>query len=168
MGKPAVLSFDPNMRTDHLVLVQPTFTLGSAVSLSTRQPAGPVRRGFLPLSPSAPSLTLSLACTGEFFEENDVALAEAASNNPTAYIAETGWPTESMTPENATLGAAVAGVSELQTFLDTYPCAANRNGSYYFYFEPFDEPWKERYGGVEPVRPLPPTLLECALVVDVC
>jgi len=88
--------------------------------------------------------------TWDFFEENDVALAEAASNNPTAYIAETGWPTESMTPENATLGAAVAGVSELQTFLDTYPCAANRNGSYYFYFEPFDEPWKERYGGVEP------------------
>ncbi|GAA6054305.1 hypothetical protein JCM3770_001425 [Rhodotorula araucariae] len=84
--------------------------------------------------------------TWEFFENNDVNLASAAPNNPTAYIAETGWPTQSMTPENATLGAAVAGVSELQTFLDSYPCQANQNQSYYFYFEP----WKERYGGVEP------------------
>jgi len=41
-----------------------------------------------------------------------------------------------MTPLNATLGAAVAGIPELQTFLDTYPCQANTNGSYYFYFEP--------------------------------
>ncbi|KPV74362.1 glycoside hydrolase family 17 protein [Rhodotorula graminis WP1] len=88
--------------------------------------------------------------TWDFFEQNDVVLAEAASNKPTAYIAETGWPTQSMTPENATLGAAVAGVGELQTFLDTYPCQANANQSYYFYFEPFDEPWKERFGGVEP------------------
>ncbi|GAA5846379.1 hypothetical protein JCM9279_001352 [Rhodotorula babjevae] len=88
--------------------------------------------------------------TWDFFEQNDVVLAEAAPNKPTAYIAETGWPTRSMTPDNATLGAAVAGVSELQTFLDTYPCQANANQSYYFYFEPFDEPWKERYGGVEP------------------
>jgi len=41
-----------------------------------------------------------------------------------------------MTPLNATLGAAVAGIPQLQTFLDTYPCQANTNGSYYFYFEP--------------------------------
>ncbi|GAA6020538.1 hypothetical protein JCM11491_000787 [Sporobolomyces phaffii] len=88
--------------------------------------------------------------TWEFFEENDVAVAQAASNKPTAYIAETGWPTASMTPENATYGGAVAGVSQLQTFLDTFPCQANQNGSYYFYFEPFDEPWKEQFGGVEP------------------
>ncbi|GAA6025557.1 hypothetical protein JCM10207_008897 [Rhodosporidiobolus poonsookiae] len=88
--------------------------------------------------------------TWDYFTENDVSVSEAVANKPTPYIAETGWPTESMTPENATLGAAVAGVSELQTFLDTYPCQANKNESYYFYFEPFDEPWKERYGGVEP------------------
>lgn len=34
-----------------------------------------------------------------------------------------------MTAENATLGGAVAGVSELQTFLNTYPCQANANNS---------------------------------------
>ncbi|GAA5860843.1 hypothetical protein JCM3774_003161 [Rhodotorula dairenensis] len=88
--------------------------------------------------------------TWEFFEQNDVAISEAVSNKPTPYIAETGWPTDSMTAENATLGGAVAGVSELQTFLNTYPCQANANDSYYFYFEPFDEPWKVQFGGVEP------------------
>ncbi|GAA5873685.1 hypothetical protein JCM16303_002556 [Sporobolomyces ruberrimus] len=88
--------------------------------------------------------------TWDFFETKDVSVAEAASNKPIAYIAETGWPTQSMTPENTTLQGAVAGISELQTFLDTYPCQANANGSYYFYFEPFDEPWKEQFGGVEP------------------
>ncbi|KWU44761.1 glycoside hydrolase, partial [Rhodotorula sp. JG-1b] len=88
--------------------------------------------------------------TWEFFEENDVAISEAVSNKPVPYVAETGWPTASMTPENATLGGAVAGVSELQTFLDTYPCQANANESYYFFFEPFDEPWKVQFGGVEP------------------
>lgn len=62
-------------------------------------------------------------------------------NKPTAYIAETGWPTASMTPENATYEGAVAGVSELQTFLNTYPCQANQNGSYYFYFEPVSPRW---------------------------
>ncbi|GAA5972063.1 hypothetical protein JCM11641_002479 [Rhodosporidiobolus odoratus] len=88
--------------------------------------------------------------TWDYFTQNDVSVSEKVANNPVPYIAETGWPTQSMTPENATLGGAVAGVSQLQTFLDTYPCQANKNQSYYFYFEPFDEPWKERYGGVEP------------------
>ncbi|GAA5825091.1 hypothetical protein JCM11251_006095 [Rhodosporidiobolus azoricus] len=88
--------------------------------------------------------------TWDFFEQNDVVISEAAPNKPQTYIAETGWPTGSMTTADATLDAAVAGVKQLQTFLDTYPCQANKNESYYFYFEPFDEPWKERYGGVEP------------------
>ncbi|GAA5994614.1 hypothetical protein JCM5350_003964 [Sporobolomyces pararoseus] len=84
--------------------------------------------------------------TWEYFQDNTVSVSEAVSNKPTAYIAETGWPTASMTPENATFEGAVAGVSQLQTFLNTYPCQANSNGSYYFYFEP----WKEQFGGVEP------------------
>lgn len=38
----------------------------------------------------------------------------------------------------------------IAAFLDTYVCQANSNGTQYFYFEAFDEPWKEIYGGVEP------------------
>ncbi|GAA6060364.1 hypothetical protein JCM10212_004548 [Sporobolomyces blumeae] len=88
--------------------------------------------------------------TWDYFQNNDVSVAESVSNGPTPYIAETGWPTASMTPEKATYEGAVSGVPELQTFLDTYVCQANKNETYYFYFEPFDEPWKEQYGGVEP------------------
>lgn len=67
-----------------------------------------------------------------------------------AYIAETGWPTNAMNASALTFQGAVAGVPELQTFLDTYVCQANANQSAYFYFEPKDEPWKRIYGGVEP------------------
>ncbi|BGP49521.1 hypothetical protein JCM10450v2_005413 [Rhodotorula kratochvilovae] len=119
----------------YIVSQQSSFrTKLDALSLSKSLPVGTADAGS--------SFTSTLVAgsdyiMGEFFENNDVNLAEAAANKPTAYIAETGWPTQSMTPENATYGAAVAGVSELQTFLDTYPCQANQNQSYYFYFEPY-------------------------------
>lgn len=85
-----------------------------------------------------------------YYTETDVPILAAAPNAPTGYIAETGWPTGSMTAENATYQGAVASVANLQVFLDDYVCAANTNGSQYFYFSPFAEPWKEQFGGVEP------------------
>ncbi|KAK4686138.1 hypothetical protein P7C73_g3992, partial [Tremellales sp. Uapishka_1] len=112
------------------------------------------------------------AWTYNFFQEFDVEVAATASNKPQAYIAETGWPTQSM---NATEGndgtpspGGDASVANLQSksrdqvmcsgtklipepaFLDTFICQSNTNGTEYFYFEAFDEPWKEEYGGVEP------------------
>jgi len=34
--------------------------------------------------------------------------------------------------------------------LDTFVCQANTNGTEYFFFEFFDEPWKDKqFGGVE-------------------
>jgi len=84
--------------------------------------------------------------TWEFFENNDVAVAGTA----TPYIAEVGWPTNAMTRSALTYQGAVASVANLQIFLDTYVCQANANQTRYFYFEVFDEPWKEIYGGVEP------------------
>ncbi|OWZ28031.1 glucan 1,3-beta-glucosidase [Cryptococcus neoformans] len=92
--------------------------------------------------------------TYEFFQEFDVEVAAEASNNPTMYIAETGWPTNSSDSTESNDGAGSpqgdASVANLQTFLDTFICQANANGTQYFYFEAFDEPWKEIYGGVEP------------------
>lgn len=44
-----------------------------------------------------------------------------------------------------TFEGAVAGVSQLQTYLDTFPCAANANRTGYFYFEMFDEGWKRQF-----------------------
>lgn len=69
------------------------------------------------------------------------------------YIAETGWPTGANETEFLTYEASVAGVPEMNTFLADYVCEANKNitsggqFSNYFYFEAFDEPWKEIYGG---------------------
>jgi len=66
------------------------------------------------------------------------------------YIAETGWPSASSDISNANNGASDASVTNLQTFLDTFVCQANQAGVGYFYFEYFDEEWKDKkYGGVE-------------------
>ncbi|SNX87791.1 uncharacterized protein MEPE_06502 [Melanopsichium pennsylvanicum] len=97
------------------------------------------------------------AWTYQYFEDNDANVAAAASNKPAAYIAETGWPSAANDTQAATyvndqgqVTGAHAGVSELQTFLDGYVCAANQNGTGYFWFELYDEEWKDAlYGGVE-------------------
>lgn len=84
------------------------------------------------------------------------ASALLATNKPELYIAETGWPTSANDTASMTYQAAVAGIPELNTFLNTYVCQANTNitagdqYSKYFFFEMFDEPWKSIYGGVEP------------------
>lgn len=88
--------------------------------------------------------------TFEFFENQNVAVANTLPNRPTMYIAETGWPTASSDAQHETNGAAPASVAGLQTFLDTFVCQANANGTGYFFFEFFDEHWKEvQFGGVE-------------------
>ncbi|KAG0057350.1 hypothetical protein BGZ83_011593 [Gryganskiella cystojenkinii] len=63
----------------------------------------------------------------------------AAAGKP-AVISEVGWPSG---PPSAKLGSAVPSMANLQTFLDTWVCQANRNNVPYYYFEAFDEPWKK-------------------------
>jgi len=47
-------------------------------------------------------------------------------------------------------GPGTADIAGLQTFLDTFVCQANSNNTGYFFFEFFDEPWKDaQFGGVE-------------------
>ncbi|GHJ84523.1 hypothetical protein NliqN6_0925 [Naganishia liquefaciens] len=92
--------------------------------------------------------------TYNFFQEFDVDVANSVPNQPPCAIAETGWPTQSMTTTEANNGVSGsqgdASIANLQTFLDTFVCAANANGTDYFFFEAFDEPWKAQFGGVEP------------------
>lgn len=98
--------------------------------------------------------------TWDYFQNNDVVYAEKVNPVPETYIAETGWPTQSMDKEHESnmepgkealaKPGNMASEENLQKFLDSYVCQANKNGTKYFYFEPFDEPWKEQYGGVEP------------------
>ena len=42
------------------------------------------------------SITDAAAWTWDFFQENDVALLSNLTNKPDMYIAETGWPTVSV------------------------------------------------------------------------
>ncbi|EIM91465.1 glycoside hydrolase [Stereum hirsutum FP-91666 SS1] len=96
------------------------------------------------------SVEESAGWTWEFFQENDVELAQSLGNSPQMYIAETGWPTNSSDAGNESNGPSTATVDNLQIFLDNFVCQANANGTGYFFFEYFDETWKDaEFGGVE-------------------
>lgn len=96
------------------------------------------------------SIDDAAAWTYEFFQENNIAAAQALSNKPQMFIAETGWPTKSSDAGNANNGPSLASTDNLQKFLDTFVCQSNTNGTGYFYFEYFDEQWKDaQFGGVE-------------------
>jgi len=85
-----------------------------------------------------------------FFEETNVQPASLLPNQPKMYIAETGWPTASSDAANANNGFAAASEANLQIFLDTFICQANSRAIPYFFFEFFDEKWKDiQFGGVE-------------------
>ncbi|OAQ35330.1 glycoside hydrolase family 17 protein [Linnemannia elongata AG-77] len=55
------------------------------------------------------------------------------------WITEVGWPTF---PATAAVQGSVPSIPNLQIFLDTWLCEANKNGMPYYYFEFFDAPWK--------------------------
>lgn len=70
------------------------------------------------------------------------------SDNKKNIISETGWPsgggTHCGSATTCTTGAE-AGIDGLNTFMEDWVCQALSNGTNYFWFSAFDEPWKERY-----------------------
>lgn len=65
-------------------------------------------------------------------------------------IAETGWPSQGGTDCGTTTvtdcpDASVAGIDEMNQFMTDWVCQALTNGTQYFWFESFDEPWKIIY-----------------------
>lgn len=94
------------------------------------------------------------AWTWQYWQTNDVPTT-AGLTGKQQIIAETGWPSgggndctdgsgTSITCASATAGA-VAGVAEMNTFMSGWICDALSNGTEYFWFEAFDEPWKAIY-----------------------
>lgn len=66
-------------------------------------------------------------------------------------ISETGWPSaggkncgESPVCTSSTPGS-VASIDGMNTFMENWVCQALANGTNYFWFEAFDEPWKIRF-----------------------
>jgi len=96
------------------------------------------------------SIEQAAGWTWQFFEDNDVAASQATTKKPQMSIAETGWPTNSSDAGNESNGPSNASIANLQIYLDTFVCQANQNGTEYFFFEYFDEIWKDQqFGGVE-------------------
>ncbi|KPM34492.1 putative glucan endo-1,3-beta-glucosidase btgC [Neonectria ditissima] len=63
-------------------------------------------------------------------------------------ISETGWPTsggKNCGSATSCTDGSVAGIDELNTFMEGWVCDALKNGTNYFWFEAFDEPWKEKF-----------------------
>ncbi|KAK6500618.1 hypothetical protein TWF506_003386 [Arthrobotrys conoides] len=63
-----------------------------------------------------------------FTENNDVAIARQTTNNPNVIVSEVGWPSG-----GGTLLGSVAGISELNQFVEDYVCGANANGTEYYW-----------------------------------
>ncbi|KAK4986070.1 hypothetical protein LTR50_005530 [Elasticomyces elasticus] len=93
--------------------------------------------------------------TWDFWQSHDVLLTatKPASNGsyPLNVISEVGWPsaggndcgTDAGCP-NDTAGS-VAGIDQVNKFMQGWVCPALANGTSYFWFEAFDEPWKSAF-----------------------
>jgi exo-beta-1,3-glucanase (GH17 family) len=83
--------------------------------------------------------------TYSFFHSHD---STFKANSSKAIISETGWPSaggiDCGGAASCTNGS-VAGIAEMNTFMDGWVCQSLANGSNYFWFEAFDEPWKVQF-----------------------
>jgi len=83
--------------------------------------------------------------TYDFWKNNDLPVKAGIQNH---IIAETGWPSRGgKTCGQATTctEGSVAGITEINSFMDGWICEALANGTNYFWFEAFDEPWKIKF-----------------------
>jgi exo-beta-1,3-glucanase (GH17 family) len=83
--------------------------------------------------------------TWSFWQNKDIPLKADKLKH---IISETGWPSAGgMDCGAATTctDGSVAGIQEMNTFMDGWVCQALANGTNYFWFEAFDEPWKIQF-----------------------
>jgi exo-beta-1,3-glucanase (GH17 family) len=64
-------------------------------------------------------------------------IAGIATSNNSLVISEVGWPTG-----GGRIQGSVAGISELQLFIDNWICSNQQSDIGWYWFEAFDSPWK--------------------------
>ncbi|KAJ1325508.1 glucan endo-1,3-beta-D-glucosidase [Microdochium nivale] len=94
---------------------------------------------------SGTAATDAAAWTSTFWETQNKPIWKADKEKN--IIAEIGWPTKGGTqcPQGMTScpnSGSVASIDGLNQLLEDWVCAALTNGTNYFWFELFDEPWK--------------------------
>ncbi|KAL8732844.1 MAG: hypothetical protein Q9166_002445 [cf. Caloplaca sp. 2 TL-2023] len=85
--------------------------------------------------------------TWNFWTTHDTILT--TGTNKRNVISEVGWPSEGGMKcggEDCAAGekGAVAGIKEMNTFMDNFVCQSLANKTEFFWFEAFDEPWKKQ------------------------
>ncbi|KAF2867349.1 glycoside hydrolase superfamily [Massariosphaeria phaeospora] len=87
--------------------------------------------------------------TWSFWTTHDVALT-ASDKDIKQVVAEVGWPSAGGNScgasecTSATQGS-IAGVDEMNKFMESWICPSLKNGTEFFWFSAFDEPWKITY-----------------------
>jgi exo-beta-1,3-glucanase (GH17 family) len=89
------------------------------------------------------------AWTMNFWNDHDVSLT-AGNDSIKQIIAEVGWPSaggNDCGPNDCKEKdeGSIAGIDEMNSFMNDWICQRLANGTEYFWFELFDEPWKIRY-----------------------
>ncbi|KAE8349077.1 glycoside hydrolase superfamily [Aspergillus coremiiformis] len=87
--------------------------------------------------------------TWTFWNDHDVSLTKGTDKKQV--ISEVGWPSgggndcgsSSKCPDDK--AGSVAGINEMNQFMADWICQALENGTDYFWFEAFDEPWKIQF-----------------------
>lgn len=88
--------------------------------------------------------------TWQFWQWNDVVVTQGMTGKKHV-ISEVGWPSgggnDCGTTAKCTSDTqgSVAGIDEMNTFMGDWVCQSLENGTDYFWFEAFDEPWKIVY-----------------------
>ena len=96
--------------------------------------------------------------TWDFWQNNDVAQSKKAGKpKQPNLISEVGWPSSGGSDCGSVAGSdkpvkckkpgdgAIASIDGINTFMDDWVCESLKNGTQYFWFEAFDEPWKVKF-----------------------
>ncbi|KAF9899908.1 hypothetical protein EC991_008152 [Linnemannia zychae] len=75
----------------------------------------------------------------KYLNETVAPSVNAGTKKTDIWITEVGWPTF---PAAAAIEGSVPSIPNLQIFIDTWLCEANKHGMPYYFFEFFDAPWK--------------------------